>query len=490
MKKFYLIAAAVWLVAACSPKEETASVFTPKVFYGSINPATRTYTDGEKVYWINESEDFVDGISVFDHGTTNVQYTYAGETGLTQGPFTTTESATSEDALPYTYAFYPYYSFNQIYSDGTLYVYLPPTQSFAWKGTFGVFGESPMAAVSEDENLEFKNLAGYLNLRLYGDSSSPVTSVIVYANNGQFMAGDIYVAIEPGEEPEIEVTDDYGYASSGVQMVFDDEFYLDESEPADIWFCIAPGTYEDGIVVYVEFANGAEFEYSSSKPLTIKRSVVTSTAPLEVVIPELVEDPEVKAYIEENLTGTYVFNVMSGYDGTEYNNVINITYNFTYDGNVQLEGTFIDMDIVAQAQFDPETGILSISPMSFVGSYYGYGVYLSLGMPSGESITRNDEDPITFELTAPHTLSYLPTPMNNIVIWVYSSSDGGWWDWAKVINSITYQGPAGAPKLSAGKNVSASAAKSSFNGKSPAVKEKLSFGKDKTVNLSTSKVLR
>ena len=289
MKKFVLFALAACILAACAPKEEYSAAPSAKKFYASMEPATRTFTEDGNVYWINVSG-YQDKVSIFYKNAENVAYGFEGNTGETQGELAPVGDAAVEGTdFNYIYSFYPYATYNEIWGEGELYGYLSPGQYY-FEDSFGIYGMNPMAAVSDNESLEFKNLAGYLKLRLYGDSSTSLSSITITTNGGEYIAGDIVVNIAPGEEPVIESYDEAGYANTEITLSFEsasEPVVLDASKPTDIWFCLIPGTISSGITVSVTGKNGTTFEYSSSNPLTIKRGVCTATAPLKVEFPEL-----------------------------------------------------------------------------------------------------------------------------------------------------------------------------------------------------------
>ena len=289
MKKIVLFALAACILAACTPKENVNVAPTVKKFYASIEQATRTYTEGGEVYWINE-EGLQDEVSIFYRNEENVEYAFAGETGETRGELVPVEDEAVEGELDYIYAFYPYASYIEFWSDSNLlYGYLTPTQYYG-DDSFGYYGMNPMAAASETESLEFKNLAGYLKLRLYGDDSVALSRIVVSSNNGEYIAGDILVSIAPGEDPEVECYTSSQYINTSVTVSFDSAsqpVYLDSSTPLDVWVCLIPGTIDSGITVQVTSAQATSFVYSSSNPLTIKRGVCSATAPLKVEFPEI-----------------------------------------------------------------------------------------------------------------------------------------------------------------------------------------------------------
>lgn len=285
MKKSVIILAAAWLVAACAPKE-ALNVISSKVFRASLEQSTRTYTENGKVCWYNG-----DAISIFDQGNSssdNVKYTYDGEDGTTAGDFSTSSLVPVPSGnLVNTYGIYPYLSDNIVLGEGQVIAYIFPSQSYEYD-SFGDRSNPMVAASADHQSLEFKNAAGYLNVRLYGDNSTAISSVRVESNNGEYIAGDVLVSIEPGEIPTIAPYPDNGYAVTAATVSFanlNNDVYLDASTPLDVWVALTPGTISSGIKVTVNGANGRSFEVSNTNPLTIKRGVCTPTAPLEVVFP-------------------------------------------------------------------------------------------------------------------------------------------------------------------------------------------------------------
>ncbi len=444
MKKFVVILAAAGMVAACTSKE-TPEVIPSKTFKASIEQETRTYTENHKVCFYQD-----DAISIFDRGnaeTDNVKYTFAGEDGATRGVFTaSSEAPKPSGSLKNTYAIYPYLSDNLVLSEGKVIAYIIPRQNYA-ENSFSDGANAMVAASADHQTLEFKNVAGYLKVRLYGDNSTPIQGVVLESNSGEYISGDVLVEMLPGETPVISPYTENGYASTYASVSItssDISLNPSSSSPLDIWVALTPGTIESGITVTVVGADEREFTYKSTTPLTIKRGTCTSTAPLEVTFPEIQEDLETKAYIEENLAGNYIFNITAGYDSQVYENAITISYKFKVNSNVHLEGSFIDCYLSVDATFDPQTGLLQIpSDKASViipkeTPIVGYLVYVS-----GQNIM---DSPVSFSLRRPHTLTH--SSRYSIYI-IYVSGDSAYgWDWVKTLNSITYQGSASnAPRL-------------------------------------------
>lgn len=442
MKKYVVILAAACLAVACTSKE-TPEVLSSKVFNASIEPETKTYTEAKKVYWYAG-----DAVSIFDKGNTendNVKYTYAGEDGTTRGPLTTQNLVVASNSLQYTYGIYPYYSDNLVLSEGKAVAYIDPEQDYE-VDSFGD-GANAMVAVSADNRtLEFKNVAGYLKLRLYGDNSTPIQAIQVASNNEEYISGDVLVEMLPGQTPVLSAYPDNNYASDVAIVYFPEDPAItlnpSQSSPLDVWVALTPGTIASGITVSVLGADNRLFTYENTKPLTIKRGICTSTAPLKVEFPELVEDPETKAAIEENVAGDYIFNITAGYDGQVYDNSITMSYSLKANSNVHLEGDFIDCSLSADATFDRTTGLLTI-PQGVAcllvpaqnPKYYGSLYYGEEG--DDDMINIYNNLPVTFKLTAPHT--FISESPYSIYIAVAINGQNRVWDWTESINSITYQ---------------------------------------------------
>ena len=394
MKKLAIVLAAAWLVAACSVKEDVKPVvsFEAPVFTASLENSTRAYLNGNKVCW----ELGYDEISIFNKNDENLCYEYSGEDGATSGTFTL---ASGEDpqggtALNYVYASFPYDLYNSA-EEGGLYVWLAPEEYLI----SGTFTQCPMVAVSEDENLAFKNVCGFLCVPLYG-TDGDVASVTVVGNDSEIISGDIYVSVAPGDDPvsQVGVTSyQYNYAKiirpSGYEIALgSDSIYAIVTLP--------PMTFNSGITVTVIASDGREFVKTTSNPLTIQRNVCKLTEAVEVVYPALVEDPVAKKAIEDNLAGTYTLVTHDG-DGS-YSDSWEISYNLTVNGNVLIAGTLCEVDVEINATFDPESNTLTIAPEAPAGSYYGYDLFITFADDESYLTTI----PLTFSLSGDHVLTF------------------------------------------------------------------------------------
>lgn len=452
MKKFVFVFAIALLSASCARKEEVQNSFIPKVFHASIEESTRTYTEGGKVYWING-----DKISLFDHSAATgggVEYSYTGETGTLQGDFTTTAPASAPGSLAYNYAVYPYASWNELSADGIILTYIDPSQIYAGN-TFGYsysmkMGVNVMAAVSENETLLFRNLCGFLKLRLYGSGTTALRSVTVKSNDGEYIAGDIKATLVPGAEPVVVPFTDFGYAVSSASVSFTGEnpVYPGASEASalELWFALTPGTISGGITVTATDENGSTFSATSTNPLAIKRGVCTTAKALEVVFPE-VDEHYLDAY-----TGTYTFNTTSPWeeDGLTgdlsmlaYDNELgNVVFYGSIDGNLQtIFGAQCDVDGTITVPYGQKVGTCT---------YQGteYDVCIVVAGLSGSSYQYYDAD-LLFSVTAEHKMTYTYGTSYPIgLMMVLDGTPRMWYD-VLTVNSIVYSPSASVSSFAA-----------------------------------------
>ena len=138
-----------------------------------------------------------------------------------------------------------------------------------------------MVATSDNMFLGFKNACGYLRFRFYGDNVS-VSSVKLEGNNGEQIAGKAYIAPVVGGVPTLSMD---ATATSSITMNCTEAVTLGTSSTdfTEFIFVIPPTTFSNGFKVTVTDNNGAVFEKSSSKSLTISRNKIESMGAMKVV---------------------------------------------------------------------------------------------------------------------------------------------------------------------------------------------------------------
>ncbi len=262
-------------------------------------PGTKVYADENmKVLW-NEG----DQISIFNLTTLNTQWAFTGEDGDTAGGFEEVQSGGffTGNPLNYVYAAYPYSKSNKISNEGVLTMILPAEQNYMEK-SFGI-GANTMVAITDGSFLAFKNVGGYLSLRLYGDNVS-VSRITIKGNNGEKIAGKAFITMPLGGTPSISMDET---ATDEVSVVCNPAVKIgtDANNYTDFWFVIPPVYFSLGFTIIVTDDKGGVFERTTSKALTINRNTLEWMAALEVV-PDYTnanvpfEDANFKAYCVEN----------------------------------------------------------------------------------------------------------------------------------------------------------------------------------------------
>lgn len=281
------------LMASCSIQEE--DIKTPQqddvIYYASFEQPTE---DGTRVY---ANEDLLlrwtadDRVSIFGMNTYNQQYKFLGETGDNSGGFSKVDVAeyVTGNPISHTVSVYPYQSSTKITEDEVVTLTLPAEQHYA-ENTFGL-GANTMVSVSENNFLQYKNVGGYLVLKLYGNGVS-VSSITLKGNNGEKLAGKATVTMPLDGVPTVVFADD---ATDEIALVCDSPVALRATteESKDFWFVIPPITFSKGFTITVTKADGAVFVKSTSKNIVIERSNLTKMSSMEVVggtpVPEAID---------------------------------------------------------------------------------------------------------------------------------------------------------------------------------------------------------
>ena len=311
MKKYFPILTILVILSSCTAESDglfpgvSEKLGGKTIFHATTEatstPETKTYADQSmRVLW-NEG----DQVTIFNKITYNHGFEFNGDDGDTAGSFIKftpepSEFSTWED-IPYNYAVYPYSTGNKCGYDGNLTVMLPAEQPYK-DNSFGI-GANTMVAVSDDIRLQFKNVGGYLSLRLYGDGVR-VSSVKIEGNAGEKIAGKAFVTIPMGGTPTT-VMDET--ANESITIVCDPAVQLgaDAEHYTDFWFVIPPVTFSEGFRITVTDDQGGVFEKTTTNSLTVTRNQLDWMNPLEVIpgaVAGNVEfaDANFKAYCVDN----------------------------------------------------------------------------------------------------------------------------------------------------------------------------------------------
>ena len=309
---FIALAATLYLLISCTAEidqtvnESRSYTHGPKVVFhasteGPSTPSTKVYADSKmKVLW-NEG----DQITIFNKITYNHGFEFDGEDGDTAGGFTQFTEISSPFVtwadLDNVYAVYPYSTKTKIDNEGVMTVALPSEQTYK-VNSFGI-GANTMVAVTDDNFLAFKNVGGYLSLRLYGDDVS-VSRITIKGNNGEKLAGKASIEMPLGGVPTVTMDNS---ATDEISVVCNPAVKIgeDANSYTDFWFVIPPVYFSLGFTITVTDDKGGIFERATSKALTINRNTLEWMAALKVV-PDYTnanvpfEDANFKAYCVEN----------------------------------------------------------------------------------------------------------------------------------------------------------------------------------------------
>lgn len=286
MKKLFSLASLLLLIVSCSTELQSVPESQPKtagdfVFYASFGdhavPETKVFMDES---W-NLSWNAGDRISIFNRTDDNLHFAFTGEEGATTGRFSPVDGNAVLDGspVPYIYAVYPYSAGTNAAADGTISLTLPAEQTYYGGVSFGR-GANTMVSVTDDvtDNLLFRNVCGYLQLKLYGDNVS-VSRVTLRGNSGELLAGPASVTAAIDNAPSVEMGSG---AITEVSMVCDPVVKLgpDAEHYTTFMLAIPPTTFEHGFTITVTDSDGYVFEKSTTKNYTIDRNTVFPMAPV------------------------------------------------------------------------------------------------------------------------------------------------------------------------------------------------------------------
>ena len=279
--RIFTIGVIALLFAACSVNEMH---FTSPIndegeeFFATIEDAsTRVFVDDDlMVLWHAD-----DRVSIFDKYTYNQEYRFTGQTGTNSGSFTKVpnDDYVTGNALNNVYAIYPYKESTEISNQGVLTIDLPATQSYA-ENSFGI-GANTMVSCSEGNELLFKNLCGYIMLKLYGDDVS-VKSISIKGNNDEPLAGKATVNASVNNAPSLTFD---ASATKEITLTFDAPVTLGSTAETatTFWLVVPPTTFSKGITMTVKDDDNGMFEKSTTTTLQISRNTLKRLSALKTI---------------------------------------------------------------------------------------------------------------------------------------------------------------------------------------------------------------
>ena len=289
MKKFTWAAfAAMAVISSCQVEEPYNNDETQcdnDKFYATICDEGSSKTvmdDNNNIRWSAG-----DQLVIFKKNSLGLKYqiqeAYVDETS---GYFSkVTSSAGSDDfgagmSIDHNIAYYPYSSdvkFAKSGNDYTLKLSLPSEQTYASE-SFGN-GAFPMAAVSADTDLAFKNVGGGIKLQLKG--TCKVESIVIEGNNGELLSGAAVVTVYADEEkvPSIAMAEN---AETFVTLNCGNGVQLDENTATEFIISLPPTIFTKGFTVTVTDTDGGTQIIETSKENEVVRSSLLKMPEVEV----------------------------------------------------------------------------------------------------------------------------------------------------------------------------------------------------------------
>ena len=300
MKKYIILfALAALSFASCSKNDQTPleediaiknSVNAPAVIHARTETNTQTGTKtmwGEnlKVLW-NAN----DTIAVFNQTQGAFLYRFKGADGATEGDFEIIGGGgggTSQ--FNYAYAIYPASSNMNVAGDGSqITLVLPANQTYK-ANSFGRGANTMVAArgpvTEEDMNFEFKNVCGYLRLKLYGDDVK-VSSITLQGILNEKIAGNATITQAVGGLPSVTMGSDAG---SMIKITCPTPVTLGSTAETatEFNFVIPPVSFSRGFKIFIEGISGesnGQAVKSTSSTVTISRNVRRNMAALKIAL--------------------------------------------------------------------------------------------------------------------------------------------------------------------------------------------------------------
>lgn len=334
MKRIFSLATLLLLLVSCSTQLDPVTEPQPQarkagdfVFYASFGDVS---VPGTKVF-MNEKWQLrwnaADQISIFNKTADNLQFAFAGAEADATGQFSSVNgnATLSGSAVPHIYAVYPYGAETSVAADGTISLTLPAEQTYYGGVSFGR-GANTMVSVTDNVSapLVFKNICGYLQLKLYGDDVA-ISRVSFKGNNDELLAGAATVTAAVGEAPTVAMGTG---ATKEVSIVCAEPVKLggDADHYTTFLLAIPPTTFTKGFTISVTDADGYVVEKSTSNSYTIGRNEIFPMAPVKCRTIETfqIENAKVHDYMAHtytDFTGNNAYSVtyvpsgyLNGYD--------------------------------------------------------------------------------------------------------------------------------------------------------------------------------
>lgn len=271
------------------PVEEipVAEVVSSPVYHATIEqadePQTKVFVDNAlHVLWNAD-----DRLTIFPKLSRNKQFHFIGPDGASGGDFEEFEEVNPSygtgSPIGFSYGVYPYNKDTDYVFDDKIRTFFPKEQSYR-AGSFGL-NANLMVAKSTTYDLSFKNVGGYLCLKLYGDGFS-VRSIILRGNGGETLSGPVIVSFGEDNIPSMVFDSDSPFEpSSEIVLKASSPVALGDSEEDAVMFWIVVPTVElpGGFTVTVIDGDGGIHEKKTTNSVTFERNTQVVKKAFELV---------------------------------------------------------------------------------------------------------------------------------------------------------------------------------------------------------------
>ena len=321
-KSLFVVWVAALMGAACQieivePAESGASYDVLSAQIEQDEETKTTLDESNNVLW-SENDQIIAFMKTSYGHKYQIQPSFVGKT---YANFSKISSASGDDLSAgmewdHIVAYYPYSeSIECEKSNGNyaLDVVLPAEQTYE-ENSFGN-GTFPMVAVSQDNNITFKNVCGGVKLQFKG--TQKVKSITLQSKNDEKVSGAAKItAYTDGTKPTIEMDP---AASATVTLNCGEGVLLNETTVTEFIIALPPVVFTEGFEVTIIGANGEEQKLKTVKQIEISRStlcVMPEVTIEESYLPEgplndLSENGTANCYIISN-SGSYKFTPTKG----------------------------------------------------------------------------------------------------------------------------------------------------------------------------------
>ena len=307
-KSLFSLMAAIIGFAACQVEEPTASLKSEDVLTAKIEQSemTRTVLDqNNNIRW-SENDQIVGFLKSSYGHRYQIVPTFVGKTYADFTKVTTDKGDNLSAGIEFDHnvAYYPYsedVTCIKAENGYALEVVLPTEQTY----TVESFGnkEFPMVAVSEDNDITFKNVCGAMKIQFMGIQQ--VKSIKVEGKNNEILAGEATVTAFAGEAtPTIQMN---STTATAVTLNCGDGVQLNTNTPVEFIIVLPPVEFTKGFTVTVTDSNNEVYTIDGKSGNAIQRSAL-------LVMPNLFLGADPTPPVEEDVNTIVIDGDFSDWD--------------------------------------------------------------------------------------------------------------------------------------------------------------------------------